>query len=195
MINLIELFRRNIFIIFIGVGVLIVLLFMMNQEEVPPQEIVQVSSESSSEDLSSKELEQGQLIVDVKGEVKQPGVYEMAADTRVKDVIKRAGGFTGEADQYEINLAQKLFDEMILIVPKLGEENTSNTVIKSSKVRINYATVEEIQKLPGIGPSKAKAIVEYRDEIGYFQSAQDLLNVPGIGEKTLESLLEEIQIP
>ncbi|WP_096270706.1 helix-hairpin-helix domain-containing protein [Paucisalibacillus globulus] len=168
---------------------------MMNQEEVPPQEIVQVSSESSSEDLSSKELEQGQLIVDVKGEVKQPGVYEMAADTRVKDVIKRAGGFTGEADQYEINLAQKLFDEMILIVPKLGEENTSNTVIKSSKVRINYATVEEIQKLPGIGPSKAKAIVEYRDEIGYFQSAQDLLNVSGIGEKTLESLLEEIQIP
>ncbi len=192
---MIELFRRNIFIIFIGVGVLIVLLFMMNQEEVPPQEIVQVSSESSSEDLSSKELEQGQLIVDVKGEVKQPGVYEMAADTRVKDVIKRAGGFTGEADQYEINLAQKLFDEMILIVPKLGEENTSNTVIKSSKVRINYATVEEIQKLPGIGPSKAKAIVEYRDEIGYFQSAQDLLNVSGIGEKTLESLLEEIQIP
>src|SRR5690606_38913057 len=136
-INLIELFRRNIVIIFIGVGVLIVLLFMMNQEEVPPQEIVQVSSESSSEDLSSKELEQGQLIVDVKGEVKQPGVYEMAADTRVKDVIKRAGGFTGEADQYEINLAQKLFDEMILIVPKLGEENTSNTVKKSSKVRIN----------------------------------------------------------
>lgn len=192
---MIELFRRNIVIIFIGVGVLIVLLFMMNQEEVPPQEIVQVSSESSSEDLSSKELEQGQLIVDVKGEVKQPGVYEMAADTRVKDVIKRAGGFTGEADQYEINLAQKLFDEMILIVPKLGEENTSNTVKKSSKVRINYATVEEIQKLPGIGPSKAKAIVEYRDEIGYFQSAQDLLNVPGIGEKTLESLLEEIQIP
>ncbi len=168
----------------------------MNQEEEPSQALLPVSTETSAEEMSVKEVGQGELIVDIKGEVIHPGVYKMDPGARVKDVVKEAGGFTEEADQQVINLAQKVFDEMILIVPKFGEEiGSSNKDKQSSKIRINYATVEEIQELPGIGPSKAKAIVEYRDETGFFQKAEDLLNVSGIGEKTLEALLEEIQIP
>ncbi|WP_084287732.1 ComEA family DNA-binding protein [Paucisalibacillus globulus] len=188
--------RRNIFVILIGIGVLIAFFFVMKKEEEPAQAVFQGSPETFAEGESEKEDVQGRLLVDIKGEVRLPGVYEMDAGARVKDVVKEAGGFTEEADHHLINLAQKVFDEMILIVPKIGDESSANEVVaESSKIRINYATAEEIQQLPGIGPSKANAILEYREEHGFFQKPEDLLNVSGIGKKTLETLLEEIQIP
>jgi competence protein ComEA len=189
--------RRNIFVILIGIGVVIAFFFVMKKEEEPAQALFQGSPETIAEGESEKEDVQGRLLVDIKGEVSFPGVYEMDAGARVKDVVEEAGGLTEEADQHLINLAQKVFDEMILIVPKIGDESSGSNEVtsESTKVRINYATAEEIQQLPGIGPSKANAILEYREEHGFFQKPEDLLNVSGIGEKTLETLLEEIQIP
>src|SRR5699024_2332444 len=138
------------------------------------------------------------IIVDIKGEVIQPGIYELAIDSRINDVIELAGGFSSEADQTHVNLAQKVHDEMLIIVPKLGEVAVTQGVTagsSSDKVRINYATQKEVETLSGIGPAKAEAIIQYRDEHGLFKSVEDLLNISGIGEKTLEKMKDDIQIP
>jgi len=139
------------------------------------------------------------IIVDVKGEVIQPGIYELAIDSRIYDVIELAGGFSNEADQTYVNLAQKVHDEMMIMVPKVGEEalalGASVNAADSGKVRINYATQDEIEQLSGIGPSKAQAIIQYREEHGFFESVEDLLQVSGIGEKTLDNMKDDIQVP
>jgi len=136
------------------------------------------------------------VIVDIKGEVEQPGVYEVDSQSRVNDAIQLAGGFTSEANEFVVNLAQKVHDEMTIVVPSLtddGEPNGQHT--NSNKVIINTASKEDLESLNGIGPSKAEAIINYRDEHGFFQSIEDLLNVSGIGEKTLENIRDYIQVP
>lgn len=168
--------------------------FDMRNDELTPVDTLMSTLE---EDQAITE-EQTSVIVDIKGEVVQPGVYEVAFDARIHDVIELAGGFSGEADQTHVNLAQKVQDEMMIIVPKIGEAvstSGSNTSSSSDKVKINYATQEEIETLSGIGPSKAQAIIQYREEHGFFNSVEDLLQISGIGEKTLEKIKEDIQIP
>lgn len=154
-------------------------------------------NEGNANSFLKAEEEAAAAVVDVKGEVEDPGVYEMDTDARVNDVIEDAGGFTGKADETFVNLAEKVQDEMIIHVPKTGEEDVkgeaSNT--EHSKVKLNYATQEEIEKLSGIGPSKAEAIIQYREENGFFQTPEDLLDISGIGEKTLEIIGDELQIP
>jgi len=137
--------------------------------------------------------------VDVKGEINKPGVYEVKQDYRIIDVIQLAGGLTKLADESKINLAQKVSDEMVIIVPKDGDEEfvdaNFNLEQVDGKINLNEASVEEITTLNGIGPKKAQAIVDYREENGPFQQEEDLLNVSGIGEKTLENLRDEIIVP
>lgn len=195
-IKMIHLLRKNLFAIGIGITALIVLFFMINREK-PSTTITPLEQETSLPNETNLESNESQLMVDIKGEVMSPGVYDMPSDARVKDVVDAAGGFTKDADQQMINLAQKVLDEMIIIVPKHGEMESDGTSeqSKQGKVRINYASEEEIQQLPGIGPSKARAIIQYREEFGYFKQVEDLLEVSGIGEKTLDALKEEIQIP
>lgn len=144
------------------------------------------------------------IIVDVKGEVKNPDIYQVSLDERVKDVILLAGGFSEEADTSSVNLAQKVFDEMVITVPRKNNNSnqsstssstTSSTESTSSLVKINQATKEEIETLPGIGAVKAEAIVQYREEHGFFQSVSDLQSISGIGQKTVEKLEPYIQIP
>ncbi|MFB1050750.1 helix-hairpin-helix domain-containing protein [Paraliobacillus sp. JSM ZJ581] len=152
-------------------------------------------------DEASKQdnAESNKLFVDVKGEVKTPDIYQVSGTERVKDVILLAGGFTKEADTGGVNLAQKVFDEMVIIVPQKGEDlkqtSSSTSSESSSLLRINQATKEEIETLPGIGAVKAEAIVQYRDEHGFFQSFNDLESINGIGKKTIEKLEPYIQIP
>ncbi|AGT32855.1 hypothetical protein M493_13055 [Geobacillus genomosp. 3] len=142
-------------------------------------------------------------IVDIKGEVEKPGVYEVAADARVRDVVALAGGLTAEADDTRVNLAAKVRDEMMIYVPKKGEaapaleaaDAASKTEGDSPQVAINTATAEEIMQLPGIGRAKAEAIVAYREEHGPFQRVEDLLKVTGIGEKTLQKLKPYLLVP
>ncbi|MFD2759480.1 helix-hairpin-helix domain-containing protein [Lentibacillus juripiscarius] len=138
------------------------------------------------------------VMVDVKGEVTEPGVYEAKTDARVHDVIQMAGGFTKNADQTTVNLAQKVQDEMVIMVPDDAENTNPSSAASGSgteKVRINYADQAAIEELNGIGPSKAQAIIQYREENGLFKTAEDLLDISGIGEKTLEAMKEDIQIP
>lgn len=146
--------------------------------------------------------------VDIKGEVLHPGVYEFSCESRMQEVIKKAGGFTEEADETKINLAQKISDQMQIIVPNLHSKqeggvtegnsekgNMSNTTPSNSKqgtVNINTATLEELQTIKGIGKKKAEAILQYRKEHGAFRTKEDLLQVKGIGKKALEAIESQV---
>ena len=142
------------------------------------------------------------IYVDVKGEVHHPGVYQMKAENRVKDLIEAAGGVTPLADDQKLNLAQLLEDQMVIVVPKKGEEVNSELaqaptsqkkeVGKEGKVNINTATVEELKTLKGIGEKKAEAIIEYRKKNGSFKNKEELMKVRGIGKKLYESFQERV---
>jgi len=146
--------------------------------------------------------------VDIKGEILRPGVYEFSCESRLQEVIKKAGGFTEEADETKINLAQKITDQMQIIVPNLhskqedevteensGKGSSSSTNPSHSKqgtVNINAATLEELQTIKGIGKKKAEAILQYRKEHGPFRTKEDLLQVKGIGKKALEAIESQV---
>jgi competence protein ComEA len=142
------------------------------------------------------------MLVDVKGAVVKPGVYEVLGDERVINVIDKAGGLKEGADDTKINFAQRVTDEMVLYIPLIGEEGETmpissgtNPVSTSSgeeKININVASAAELQNLPGIGPSKAEAIISQRENNGLFQTIDDLKLVAGIGDKTFEKLQELI---
>lgn len=152
-----------------------------------------------NEDSSSK-------MCQIDGCVNRPGVYSFKKDDRIKDIVDLAGGFTKEADTKSVNLAMKLKDEMKIFVPsknetsKLQNHNTENSQIVTLKdnnsnnlVNINTADSNKLQTLPGIGPSKAKKIIEFREK-NQFKKIEELKNVDGIGEKTFESLKSLITI-
>ncbi|MGP9042458.1 helix-hairpin-helix domain-containing protein [Cytobacillus kochii] len=138
------------------------------------------------------------VMVDIKGEVKDPGVYALKSTQRIVDAIQVAGGFLSEADQKQVNLAQKLTDEMVIYIPKVGEEGVSSLPPlndgNDGKINLNQATVEQLETLPGIGPSKAEDILSYREEVGSFKAIEDLKEVSGIGEKTFEKLKDLISV-
>lgn len=144
------------------------------------------------------------VMVDIKGAVQKPGVYQLPKDARVKDALAQAGGATKEADLRQLNLASKLQDEMAVYIPAAGEEippSSPGSSISSSGasndqplVNINTANTDELQTLNGIGPSKASAIISYREESGLFQTVDDLGQVSGIGEKSLEKIKAQITV-
>ncbi len=163
--------------------------------------------ESVADQANLRESEAAPLVVDVKGAVKQPGVYSLPAGARVVDAIERAGGLLEEADPERINLAQPLTDGMAFRVPYQGEQeklpaepvsasvaSASGSFSDSGKVNINTATEAELDTLPGIGPAKAAAIIKYREEHGPFQDISQLTRVPGIGEKTFQNLQDLITV-
>lgn len=143
------------------------------------------------------------IMVDVKGAVMHPGVYELIEKSRVIDAIDRAGGSEPEADLSKVNLAAFLKDGQVVYIPRNGEEKsawenegigTSDSGSSNAQININTATLEELTKLPGIGPSKAQAIISYREEHGSFKDIKDLTKVSGIGQKTFEKLLPLVTI-
>ena len=194
-------------IIIIGLASLIMMtIFYLNQstssiDSVSLDSYVENEREVTEiEEIENVEEQVNHYIVDVKGQVKFPGVYEVEEHLRVHDVIQLAGGFLEMANETAINLAQKISDEMVIYVPHLDEEinNTSTDAWspsqKKKKVSLNQATTGELETLPGIGPSKAAAIIKYREEVGAFKSIDELTNVSGIGEKTLEKLRDSLDL-
>lgn len=168
--------------------------WMSEEEEV-------VFNEDDGDELDEEKEEE--IIVDVKGEVHKPGVYKAEAGERVIDIIERAGGLKGTAEEGAVNLAQRVTDEMVLYIPKKGEnvEQIENMMTAQSggssrdgKVNINKASSSELETLPGIGPAKAQAIIDYREQNGSFKVVEDLMSVSGIGEKTFEKLKDHITV-
>lgn len=155
--------------------------------------------------------------VDIKGEVNKPGVYTLEEKSRVVDVINKAGGLTKKADTSTVNLAKIVTDEMVIIIyskeeiENLKKESSSNNKIPSclcpiiendanikenepedetneeEKINLNTASIEKLKEVPGLGQTKAEAIIKYRQEYG-FKQIEDLLNIDGIGNTTYEKI-------
>ena len=183
----------GILLILVGVGGL----FSKREESVEGTTVVETTMLVEKTEVST--TQETVIFVDIKGEVKKPGVYQMKAGYRVKDALDAAGGLTEEADSQKVNLAKRLEDQMVIVVPKVGEEaeeipagETRNEATKEGKVNINTATVEELKTLKGVGEKKAEAIIEYRKKNGSFQTKEDLMKVRGIGKKLFESFQERI---
>ncbi|MDQ0351085.1 competence protein ComEA [Alkalibacillus filiformis] len=158
-----------------------------------------LEDQDEREEDEELEIEEIKWAVDIKGEIKSPGVYTVEErGKRVVDVIELAGGFTEEADSKFVNLAELVYDEMVIYVPNKDEQTAGSNVTptnKETKIRVNTATVDELMTLPGIGEQRAQTIIDYREEHGSFTSVEDLLNISGIGEKTLENFKEDIIVP
>ncbi|HLQ70737.1 MAG TPA: helix-hairpin-helix domain-containing protein, partial [Bacillota bacterium] len=182
--------NKLFFIVPVFVFALVIVLFLKKTDEDANAQFSLINDDSHQTNQleNTYDEENDMVVIDVKGEVEKPGTYEVGMDQRVDDVLEIAGGLTSEADVFSVNRAEKIYDEMVIIVHRKGESSPNGENFPgSNQVRINHATQEEIESLNGIGPSKAQAIIQYREENGPFQKEEDLLDVPGIGEKTLEN--------
>lgn len=140
------------------------------------------------------EVEPAQLYVHVSGAVASPGLYRLRDGSRVVDAIAVAGGFGDDADESGVNLARPVADGEQLVVPRVGESTAGQAAAGDGRVNLNSATLEELDTLPRIGPAMAQRIVEWRTANGRFTSVEDLLAVPGIGDKMLETLRELVVV-
>ena len=153
-----------------------------------------VTSEFSfSREESKSETSQETLCVYVCGAVNTPGVIYLDEDSRVCDAIKAAGGITADADINVLNQAEKITDGQKIYVPLIGESYAGYTdESKSSLININTAGVNELLTLPGIGESKANAIIAYRNDNGRFKKIEDIMNISGIKEAAFNKIKDNI---
>ncbi|USG63910.1 ComEA family DNA-binding protein [Brevibacillus ruminantium] len=155
------------------------------------------------------------LYVDVKGKVKQPGLYTFPQGARVADAVTKAGGVLPEGDVERINLAELLTDGSAVIIPERGARSaceqqevhsaltapaspiTANGPSASGEtkgVNLNTASLEELMTLPGVGEARAKAILQYRNEKGGFRSSDELKKISGIGDKMYDRMKDQVRV-
>ena len=155
---------------------------------VPP--VVEAAMESPAPEPAPAPL----VKVHVAGAVVSPGVYALPKGSRAEDAVALAGGFTADADTASVNLAAVVQDGQQLIIRVMGEAGGASARVKDNplasgaKINLNTAPQEELMLLPGIGETLAGAILRYREENGGFETIQELMNVPKIGEKTFANL-------
>lgn len=137
------------------------------------------------------------IFVDVIGCVVNPGVYQLEEGSRVFQALELAGGLTEEAEVKSINRAAVLSDEQVITVLSVEEyeemqKNSGGLGFVDGKVELNSADAKALESLSGIGPSMAEKILQYRQEHGRFHKIEDLMKVPGIGEKTFQQIKDKI---
>jgi len=157
------------------------------------QEPITVSNNNNSESQVVIEY----IYVDVKGYVNNPGVYKVEKDTRLFQVITKAGGLQNDADINAVNMSIQLYDEQVVYIPSIYDEVAPPIIIDNStqqngKININNASKSSLETLPGIGPSTAQKIIDYRQENGDYSSIEEIKNVPGIGEVTYDEIKDLI---
>jgi competence protein ComEA len=137
------------------------------------------------------------LVVHVVGAVRRPGLYRLREGSRVADAVARAGGATPRADQSLVNLAAPIADGAQILVPRrmaagaaAAGGGAGDSTAAAGPVHLNTATLEQLDALPGIGPTTAQKILDFRAEHGAFTSIDELDAVPGIGPARLEQLRE-----
>ena len=180
----------------------IVMIVIKQPKEVAVPTAYSMSSTSSSAaatSISSKTA----VMIDVKGAVKNPGVYDIVNSPRAQTAIAKAGGLTHEADTIKLNLAQKLSDGQMLYVPVIGEVASNKVTVdqqgaesgqEMTKINLNTATAEELQTLEGVGEKKAEQIIAYREAHDGFKKLDEIKEVSGIGAKRFETLQDKITI-
>lgn len=138
----------------------------------------------------------GDLVVDVTGAVRRPGVYRMPAGSRVNDAVTRAGGPEPQAELEAVNLAARLADGQQVVVPERlpgGAAAGTTAATEDGPISLGTATVGQLEEIDGIGPVTAGDIVKFRDEHGGLSSVEQLDQVPGIGPATMEALRARLQ--
>ena len=198
---------------YISSGIIVLLFFIISYSI---SKSIKVDAVEKKENTYSKTV-----FVDIKGAVNKPGVYEVKEGSRIVDVIKKAGNLKKEADTSIINLSKKVSDEMYIIiytkeqVELYKEKLNSSSDIASSiedniicpdtdndaclnessslKININTASLEELSSIKGIGKTKAKKIIEYRNK-NRFESVEDIKNVSGIGDSLYEKIKDNIEV-
>lgn len=169
----------------------------------------EMSVAEAPEKLSTEESEEpAEVVVYVCGAVNSPGIYTLAADSRLYEAVTLAGGFSAEADPAYHNLARSIADgERIYILSvaetkaltteqQVGGEERADGMSSGANARINLntATAEQLMELPGIGEAKAASILEYRARIGQFTDIEEIMNVSGIGEAMFERIKDKITV-
>lgn len=212
-------------ILFILIG-LIVNLFNIDEEKLEDT----LDIENIEENDLDKNPEEKKVKVDIKGFIKNPGVYELSSESRILDVIEKAGGLLENANTEHLNLSRKVLDEMVIIIYSNDEVNqlkstdkenikldndayidktnvvnntSSNNTTKTNNtsknetpsiVSLNTGTKDELMTLKGIGESKAKLIIEYRENNGGFKSIEEIKNIKGIGDSIYSKIKEYIKL-
>ena len=202
--------------ILIGIAIIVLVGFgyyKSNSDNLNNNQIQTLVDTKSTESINEKSENNTQnrednstTMCQIDGCVNKLGVYSFKKDDRIKDIVELAGGFTQDADTKSVNLAMKLKDEMKIYIPSKTEtskaqnnDRHSSDIVtikdnnSSSLVNINTADSNKLQTLPGIGPSKAKKIIEFREK-NQFKKIEEIKNVDGIGDKTFESLKSLITI-
>ena len=210
--------KKTIFIlsgVVITLSVVIVIVYKNNAYS--NEEVVDIFKEDNEKDDEVKEEvnDKKKVIVDIKGSIVNPGVYEVDRTSRVMDVISLAGGLLEDADTSLINLAKVVSDEMTIIIYSkeevsldkeeclcdcplinndacIKEEDTK--VEEDNYVNINTCSKEELMSINGIGEAKAKAIIDYREKNGNFNTIEDIRNVSGIGDALFEKIKTYITV-
>lgn len=201
-----------IFLILVIITLSLSLYIKCKEKQVVKYKTKEVYKECKKEDNKK-------LIVDIKGCIKKPGIYEVDEGTRISDVINLAGGLLGNANTRYLNLSKKVTDELVIVVysnseiekmleneeikeelPELEDENIiseekteKNENDTNSLININTASLEELMQLSGIGESKAKAIIEYRNK-SKFKNIEEIKEVSGIGEAIFEKIKNNITV-
>lgn len=153
----------------------------------------------ASELYATAEPDEEQLVIYVVGAVQKPGIYRLDAGSRLADAVESAGGFSADADQEAVNLAMPLKDGLRYKLPRQGESLEASEAAAAlepadGKININTADATALQQLPGIGPSRAAAIIDYRTRKGPFAKIEDIKKVSGIGESIFSQLSERIVV-
>jgi competence protein ComEA len=153
------------------------------------------SGAPGDEDESTFSVEGGgsDVVVDVTGAVRRPGVYRLPAGSRVDDAVKRAGGTTGRAESDSVNLAARLADGQQVMVPERGAASAGVAEGEDGPISLGTATAAELDTIDGIGPVTAEDIIEFREEHGGLSSVDQLDQISGIGPATMEALRERLQ--
>ena len=184
--------------------VILIYIFSLNQTDYNNYEDLEITS---TEEENKEETEEKEKIkVHIAGSVVSEGIVELEEGARVADAIDKVGGTTPDANMNQVNLAYKLEDGQKIYIPNQNEEEykitegmegiqTNEDINKNNElININTATQTELELLPGIGPSAATKIIDYREENGEFETIDDIKNVPGIGEAKYETIKNSITV-
>ena len=195
-LNKLSYFIKNVSIVVLMIGAGIILTACDDSKEIM---INEETIEESHEYTENK----NHIYVYLSGEVESPGVYKLENEARLDQAIELAGGMTKNAQKEYLNLAETVYDgQQIHILSKKEykksqEQDTDivqNTDSDNALININTATPEELQSLSGVGETRAKAIIEYREKNGKFQTIEDIKNVSGIGDSTFENIQNDITV-
>ncbi|KRL26955.1 PTS family cellobiose porter, IIA component [Limosilactobacillus frumenti DSM 13145] len=187
-----------------GGALLVIIMFFftsMSHNNVTPTKMSDVNSSSVSNSPDTQSTKRF-IYVDVKGAVIHPGVIRLSRDARIEEALKIVKP-TSDADLKQVNLAKQLTDQQVLYIPKIGEQaNTSdlgtpgsaNSSETGSKININTAGKNQLCEITGIGDKKADLIIQYRQEHGQFKSVDDLKDISGFGDKTVEKIKPQLSV-